>query len=363
MTANVYHKLREQLDQYSIGFPTTASGIEFKLMEKLFTEDEADMYLNLSLILEAPATVADRSGREVHDVAQILERMAQKGLLFRFRRGEEVRYAAAPFVVGSYEYQVGHMDREFAGLVEAYFEEALLPNIVNNVTPLRTVPVNKSVDVVHRVAPYEDAKEIIKTKKRIVVADCICRKQQKLVDKGCDKPLEVCLLFGSHATYYVENKMARFIDQSEALAILDQCEEAGLVNQPANMINPGGMCNCCGECCGVLRGLNKLPKPSEMVFNNYYARVDAEECNGCETCQDRCQMAAVSMGDEETAVVNPDRCIGCGLCVTTCPTGAIGLALKPEEHRRTPPSDGRKLMALTAEVRGTSLMPLYMTQK
>ena len=27
MSNNIYHQLREQLDQYSVGFPTTTSGV------------------------------------------------------------------------------------------------------------------------------------------------------------------------------------------------------------------------------------------------------------------------------------------------------------------------------------------------
>ena len=32
MTDSIYKKLREQMDQYSIGFPKTESGIEIKIL-------------------------------------------------------------------------------------------------------------------------------------------------------------------------------------------------------------------------------------------------------------------------------------------------------------------------------------------
>ena len=50
-----------------------------------------------------------------------LEEMAKKGLLFRVRKGENVRYAAVPYVVGIFEYQLNHMDTEFARDHEEYF--------------------------------------------------------------------------------------------------------------------------------------------------------------------------------------------------------------------------------------------------
>ena len=167
-------------------------------------------------------------------------------------------------------------------------------------------------------------------------------------------------MFGSHADYYVENKMGRYITREEACQILDQCEEAGLVNQPANMVNPGGMCNCCGDCCGVLRALSLLPNPGELVHNRYWAVIDPEECIGCEACLERCQMNAIEV--EDTAKINAARCIGCGLCVTTCPVEAIQLEEKPKELQVPPPASGQELMAMTAERRGTSLIPIKMQQ-
>lgn len=360
MTDSIYIKLREQLDQYSVGFPKTASGIELKILQKLFTPEEAAMYLDMTMMLEAPQAVAERTGRAPEAVSALLERMAARGLIFRQRKNGDVRYAAVAFVIGSYEFQLKNMDRELAEMMEAYLEEGLLDFTPGkNILPLRTIPVHKSITVSHPVSPYAQAREIIKTKETIALSDCICRVQQELLDKGCGKPKEVCLSFGSHADYYVDNKLGRYITQQEALEVLDRCEAAGLVNQPANMINPGGMCNCCGDCCGVLRTLNKLPKPAEAVFNDYWAHVNPELCTGCETCLDRCQMAAIDMVDG-IAVVNQDRCIGCGLCVTTCPTEAAQLELKPEDKQSKPPASGRKLMTRTAKLRGTSLVPLSM---
>jgi len=284
--------------------------------------------------------------------------MAKRGLLFRHTKENKKRYSVVPFVVGSYEFQLGRMDRELAELTNSYMEEAFLSGMGDNIPPLRTIPVGKSVDIVHKVAAYEDAKSIVNGKDKIAVADCICRTQQHLLDKGCDKPMEVCLLFGSHADYYVENKMGRFITSEEACKILDQCEEAGLVNQPANMVNPGGMCNCCEDCCGVLRALNLTPNPGQMVHNRYWAVVDPDECTGCEICLDRCQMNAIEIDD--TAAIDTKRCIGCGLCVTTCPVEAIRLEEKPKELQVPPPASGQELMAMTADKRGTSLVPLKM---
>ncbi len=173
--------------------------------------------------------------------------------------------------------------------------------------------------------------------------------------KGCDKPKEVCFLFGSNGQYYLDRNMARQVSVDEALKILDKAQEAGLVTQPATSQNPAGMCMSCGDCCGILRALNKLPRPVENVFSNYFADVDKELCTGCEICLDRCQMHAISFSDDTIAQINLDRCIGCGLCVTTCPEEAINLQSKPVVKRFTPPGTPREQWALMAERRGKTL--------
>ena len=358
MPNDIYKRLREQLDQYSIGFPETTSGTEMKILKRLFTEEEAEMYLNMSLMLETPEAVAERLKRDPEQVAGILERMFEKGLVFRLKKGNEVKYGASAFVVGIYEFQLSDMDREFAELMEKYMEEAFGKSMSAQMVPLRTVPVNRSLDVAWPVAPYEDIKAIMRSKENIAVADCICRRQQGLIDKGCGKPLEVCFSFGSHADYYVDKGMARRINLEEAVAILDLCEEAGLVPQPYNAKNPGGICNCCGDCCGVLRALRKQTRPVDKVVTSYYAQVDPECCTACETCVERCQMDAIVMGEDGIAEVSRDRCIGCGLCITTCPEEALTLMYKSDEERREPPATAKDTMIEITGQRGTSLIPL-----
>lgn len=361
MNETVYDRLRDQLDQYSVGFPKTPSGVEMQILKKLFTEEEAEMYLKMSMMLEPPDAVAQRIGQDEESVAATLEQMAEKGLLFRVRGETSATYGAAPFVVGIYEYQVGRMDRELAQWVDTYMEEAFSSQASQEIVPMRTIPVQRSVEVSWPVAPYEDAKQIILSKDKLAVTRCICRIQKGLLDQACDKPVEVCFMAGSHAQYYVDKGMGRWVSREEASEILDRCEEAGLVPQPFNAKNPGGMCNCCGDCCGMLRALKRHPKPAEMVISNYGARVDEALCSGCEICLDRCQMEAIEVAEDGIAHVNPDRCIGCGLCVTTCSTGAMHLEPKPEELRREPPDTARETMMELAQKRGKSLIPLSFT--
>ena len=97
MTDSIYKKLRKQMDQYSIGFPETESGIEIKILERLYTEEEAAMYLELSLMLEAPESVAERTGRDPDETQRMLQSMTEKGLLFSLKRKGFIRQCILRF--------------------------------------------------------------------------------------------------------------------------------------------------------------------------------------------------------------------------------------------------------------------------
>ena len=353
MSQDIYSKLRDRLDQYSMGYPTTESGVEMEILHKLFDQDEAGMFLHMSPSPETAASVSERTGKDPDETQALLERMAGKGLLFRFKKSGTSLYSAIPFVVGIFEYQVNNMDKEFAGMMDRYFEEGFAEAVSRQIAPLRPIAVNRAIDASTAVATYDDTRAMIESQEQIAVAKCICRMEKNLLDKGCDKPSEVCLAFGPHASYCVDIGMSRWISQEEALEIMDRCEKAGLVPMPANSQVPVAICNCCGDCCGVLASIKKHPRPAETVVSNQYAAVGEELCVGCEICLERCQMEAIALGPDDIAAVELDRCIGCGLCVTTCPEEAISLKAKPESQRREPPLKLRDTVIEIQQTRGS----------
>jgi electron transport complex protein RnfB len=338
------------------GFPATESQVETRILKRLFTEAEAEFFILLPPLLKTPEDIAKMLGQDPEETLELMERMAKKGLLFRQRKGDNVRYAPVPYVVGIFEFQVSRMDREIASDMEEYFETGLGRTIQSFKTPvMRTIPINRDLAAKWPVAPYEDILDFLDKQKVIAIAPCICRTVTRLNDAGCDKPLETCFMFGSHAHFYVENGMGRYISKEEARDIVKHNEEAGLVMQPFNSQKFGGMCSCCGDCCGMLRSLKKQPVPAAAVQSNYFAEVDSEKCVGCETCLDRCQMEAIDIIDE-IATIDLDRCIGCGLCVTTCSAEALHLNRKSEDHLYAPPKTGAETYIQIAIERGKNLI-------
>ncbi len=350
MTA-VYEKLAKHLDDLPAGYPSTSTGVELRILKRLFTPEEAEIATTLTMMPEAAAAIADRTGRDAAALAEVLAEMSRKGLIFRISKGDKTLYSAAQFVVGIWEYHLNSLDEGLIRDVNEYMPALLKKGWLEVKTKqMRIVPVSKSIAAGMTVTPYEAAEEIINAQSKIVVSPCICRKEQKMVGKGCDKPAEVCLAFGAGAYYYEQNGLGRSIDKAEALEILKAGVDAGLVLQPGNQQKPMNICMCCGCCCGILKNMRTLDKPAHVVHTNYYAQVDEDLCTACEACVDRCQMDAITVDD--AARVYLDRCIGCGLCVTDCPTEAITLGQKAEGSRYLPPKNVFETYMNIAQERG-----------
>ena len=47
MSDDVYYRLAKVLDTLPNGFPSTDSGVEIKLLKKVFTPEEADLFCDL----------------------------------------------------------------------------------------------------------------------------------------------------------------------------------------------------------------------------------------------------------------------------------------------------------------------------
>ena len=61
MPASIYNKLAAHLNNLPGGFPSTESGVEIRILKQLFTEEEAEFALYLTLIPEEPRVVAKRT--------------------------------------------------------------------------------------------------------------------------------------------------------------------------------------------------------------------------------------------------------------------------------------------------------------
>ncbi len=358
MNTDIYRELRKGIGKHSAYFQATPSGVEIDILKKLFTEQEAQIYLNLTENLETAQQIADRAKQEPQAVSDILQSMTQKGLLFPKHDGDTYYYIAAPFAHGILEHQVVRIDKELAQQYEDYVWEEKIPDDSHEAEseeftlPLRSIPIKTPVKLTQPVALYEDVKELIKKQDRIALTKCFCAVQQQILGSDCKQPLEVCMLLGFYAEYYIELGWGRSISQEEALEVLDVAEEAGLVHQIPDSQDPGAICNCCPDCCGELRMVKLFPNPAALKTTGYYSEVDTRLCSGCELCVDRCPMSAISITPEAVSSINLEMCIGCGLCINSCPDGALTIVTKPIEAHPEPPFTN-KFMRSSQDIEGT----------
>jgi Na+-translocating ferredoxin:NAD+ oxidoreductase subunit B len=351
--SDVYQGLREHLDKLPAGYPSTENGVEIRILEQLFTPEEAQMAQQLGLKLETAEVIAERTGMPLEQTAELLQTMARKGLIFSIEtEGRPPAYMASQFVVGIWEYHVDRLTPQFIKDTDEYFP-TLVKEAFDHLPQLRTIPVGKSIEADTKILAYEKAEELVRQQKKILVAPCICRKEQQLKGEGCGKPQEVCLIFGWGADYYERNGLGRIIGLEETLDILRRAEEEGLVLQPSNTQDVTNICCCCGDCCLSLRNLKTYPAPAEICSTPFVVQAEVDDCEGCETCLDRCQMDALSMLEDVVAVA-AERCIGCGLCVSTCPTEALKLVRKPDYKDDEVPANTMEAMQRRAQARAAA---------
>ena len=327
---NSYEKLREFLDQFPIGFRKTPSGVELKILQSLFTEEEAELTTFLTIRPERARTIARRAGKDTSKIEEKLESMAKKGLIFRSRRDNQILYNAAPFMIGLYEYSVKKMDKELAQLYKQYYQEAGLDEIgASNVPGFKVIPLEETIQTGTTLFPYQMLKESIKNARVIAVTDCICRKEARLLDNGCDHPIETCLSFGVAAEFYIENGMGRKISAEEAIRIIKEADDSGLVHAGANSKHLSNICNCCPCCCVSMKGMTKYVLDKQKFMNAIFeSRIEEDKCIGCGNCLERCPVSAISL--EDIAKVDRNLCLGCGLCASVCSEEAIRLKIRDD---------------------------------
>jgi len=336
MKKDVYERLREFLDAMPGGFPATENGVEIKILKKLYTPEEAELAMKLTITPETASEIAGRIGEDKASLSDKLEDMAQNGLIYRVHKGGEKCYQAFQFLVGIYEFQLKNLDPEFCRLFEEYLPYYAMAMAAFETKQMRTIPIGSAVTMTSGVAPYNSVRELIRDKEVTAVAQCICKKEQGLLGHACKYPQEVCLLFGDFARYYLDNGMARQIDLSETFRILDMAEKSGLVLKPNNAQHIDALCCCCPCCCPGLKLPKLFERPADLMSSDYMSTIDPERCTSCEACVERCPRNAVRL-NENSAEISDGRCIGCGVCIPTCPGEAISLTARP--GMKPPPVD------------------------
>jgi electron transport complex protein RnfB len=340
MDKEVYRRLARQLNALAIRFYATQSGIELELLAKVFAPEEAALAAFMGSIPESSDTIAVRAGVPGKAAESSLREMARRGLIRAGEENGQACFSLLPFLVGIYERQLPRMDAELARLFEQYYRETQGGGIIQDAPPVhRVIPVEEAISVDIEILPHEWASRLVQGSRSWAVRDCVCRTQRRLLGQGCDHPLEVCLVFAPVEGAFERGDVGRRITSEEALAILRQAADAGLVHTVYNFREGlHHICNCCTCACMFLRGVVEFGRFTGIARSAFRSVVESELCIGCGDCIERCPFGALSLQDR-VCVVEHVRCMGCGLCAGVCPTGALRLERLSEDEMPVLPVD------------------------
>ena len=144
---DLYRALQQHLDRMPVPYPATESGVEIRILQRLFTPDDARLALLLSAIPEPIGTIHRRARRmNIEALTAGLDGMADRGLINKLPGKQGAVYCKAPMVVGFYESQVNRLTPELERDVRAYHEEAFGPG---DVQPAHAADADRPGQQVH----------------------------------------------------------------------------------------------------------------------------------------------------------------------------------------------------------------------
>jgi Pyruvate/2-oxoacid:ferredoxin oxidoreductase delta subunit len=352
MSDDAYRNLAKVLDTLPNGFPATDSGLEIRILERIFTPEEAELVCQLRLSYETPAQIAERTGRPLEELDPMLMRMWEQGQIDGGGLGPTRVFRMLPWVVGIWEMQVNRLDAETAKLCDEYYEH-FAPQLFGQGTRwARIIPIEQDAAPERQALSYDRVAGIIEANQSFAVEECVCRKQKRLLGEGCDHPLEICLGVASEPDAFADSPWGRPISKQEAYALMEKAEDAGLVHLTTNTEEgPSFICSCCGCCCVSLMAITRLGL-TDVVNSDFYCQIDADLCVSCGDCGDGvCPVNAISEG-EEAYRIDRRLCIGCGVCISHCNDAAMALAPKPATERVARFADGDAMQEELARQRG-----------
>jgi electron transport complex protein RnfB len=143
---NSYEKLAATLDKIPNGYPATEDGTHLRILEWIFTPEEAELASQLKLKGETSNEISNRLNISKDRLERLLAVMVSKGQInsWMSKSGGCRKYSLLPFAVGIFEEQLNRMDEDFAQLIEQYFQYGFKKVTATEPMIFKVIPVNQS---------------------------------------------------------------------------------------------------------------------------------------------------------------------------------------------------------------------------
>jgi ferredoxin len=363
---SAYNRLAERLNRFPQGAPPTE--LLFKILRVLFSEREAGLVALLPIKPFTASTAAQCWNMSDSEARRILDTLAGRGLLLDVERDGEPVYTLPPPMAGFFEFSMmrirddvdqqllAELFYQYLNVEEDFIRELFTPGE----TQLGRVFVHETVvpeELSLRVMDYERASEVVRTASHRAVGVCYCRHKMMHVGRACAAPMDICMTFNGVADSLSRHGIAREIDVSEGLDLLQQAREKHLVQFGENVRERVSfICNCCGCCCEAMIAARRFGLMHPVHTTNFLPQIADDLCNGCGKCVDACPVEAmtlVSANDpqkprKKKAVLDDERCLGCGVCIATCAKDALMLRMR-EERVITPLNSTHRAVVMAIE--------------
>jgi ferredoxin len=358
MSDDLYRGLARTLDSIAPGFPASQSGVELRLLARLYTPEEAAIVAVMRLNCEPAGAIAKRAAVDPDAAHDILCAATNKGLVRARTEDGERTFALIPETSGLTGFSTPAAVRDDAKAAQLYvrwIQETRGGSLSDAPAARRVIPTEESISFSLAIHPYEQASGMLVKARSWGVLDCMCRRRTGLTGQGCSHPLENCLVFAPDEGAFNDDELIRAMSQEESLRILRQAAAEGFVHTTGNYRDHRfNICNCCPCSCSLLRGAVEFQRPTVIAQSDFRATVDQAACEGCGDCTERYHFAAVSVPDG-FCVVDHARCVGCGQCTLACSIGALSLGRRPAGDTPSRPADAGEWVAEYAKRLGLSL--------
>lgn len=371
---SVYQRLADRLDRFPQGAPPSES--LYRILSVLVSEEEAARVACLPIRPFTAEKAASIWKVDLAEARRTLDALASRALLLDVEIHGQPRYVLPPPMAGFFEFSLMRVrtdvdQRVLAELFQQYLnveEDFVRALFTRGETRLGRAFVHEPAlpaDDTLEVLDWERASSVVRTATSRGVGLCYCRHKMEHLGKACDAPRSVCLTLNGSAFSLIRHGHARSVDAEEAVDVLRQSWEHGLVQFGENVREEVNfICNCCGCCCEALLAARRFAADHPIQTTPFLPGVDEARCTGCGRCVRACPVEAVELARPDAtgapptpspspplARVDPVRCLGCGLCVRACRAEAI--TLHPRGPRTLTPRDTAHRAVLMAVERGT----------